>query len=77
MTTSNAQIYEFRVAGHLDDHWSGWLGLTIARHDDGTSTLSGPVADQAQLQGILARLGDIGVTLLALHSCDDHPLGTD
>jgi hypothetical protein len=77
MTTSNAQIYEFRVAGHLDDHWSGWLGLPIARHDDGTSTLRGPVADQAQLHGILARLGDIGVTLLELHSCDDHPLGTD
>ena len=37
--------YEFRVEGHLDDHWSAWLGdLTIARHHDGTSTLTGPVA---------------------------------
>jgi hypothetical protein len=59
--------YEFRVEGHLDDHWSAWLGgFTITRHHDGTSTLAGPVADQAQLHGLLARLRDIGATLLSL-----------
>jgi len=52
MTASSALTYEFRVEGHLDDHWSAWLGeLTITRHHDGTSTLTGPVADQAQLHG--------------------------
>jgi hypothetical protein len=61
--------YEFRVEGHLDDHWSAWLGdLTITRHHDGTSTLTGPVADQAQLHGVLARLRDIGATLLSLNA---------
>lgn len=70
MTTSSAQTYEFRVAGHLDDHWSASLGLPIACHDDGTSTLTGPVADQAQLHGILARLRDIGATLLSLRTFD-------
>lgn len=68
MTTSDAQIYQFRVAGYLDDHWSAWFdNVVIARHDDGTSTLTGPVADQAQLHGILAKLRDIGATLLSLH----------
>ena len=68
MTSSRAVIYEFRVGGHLDDHWSAWLGeLTITRHHDGTSTLTGPVADQAQLHGVLARLRDIGATLLSLN----------
>ena len=61
-----ALTYEFRVVGHLDDHWSAWLGeLTITRHHDGTSTLTGPVADQAQLHGVLVRLRDIGATLLS------------
>ena len=67
MTTGSVLTYEFRVEGHLDDHWSAWLGeLTITRHHDGTSTLAGPVADQAQLHGLLARLRDIGVILLSV-----------
>ncbi len=71
MTTSRALTYEFRVDGHLDDHWSAWLGeLTITRHHDGTSTLTGPVADQAQLHGVLARLRDIGATLLSLNALE-------
>ena len=64
-----AVTYEFRVQGHLDDHWSAWLGeLTITRHHDGTSTLTGPVADQAQLHSLLARLRDIGATLLSVNA---------
>ncbi len=71
MTTSRALTYEFRVEGHLGDHWSAWLGkLTITRHHDGTSTLAGPVADQAQLHGVLARLRDIGATLLSLNALE-------
>jgi hypothetical protein len=67
--------YQFRVEGHLDDHWSAWLGdLTITRHHDGTSTLTGPVADQAQLHGVLARLRDIGATLLSLNALEASPL---
>lgn len=68
---SGASTYELRVDGHLDDHWSAWLGdLSIARHDDGTSTLTGLVADQAQLHGLLSALRDMGVTLLSLRVLD-------
>jgi len=64
--------YEFRVAGHLDDRWSMWFdGLVIVRDDDGTSTLTGAVADQAQLHGILARLRDVGATLLCCRALVD------
>jgi hypothetical protein len=67
----SASTYEVRVDGHLDDHWSDWLGgLAITHHDDGTSTLTGAVADQAQLHGILAALRDVGVTLLSLRTVD-------
>lgn len=69
MTPDDHQTYQLRVVGHLDDRWSNWFGeFTIACDDDGTSTLTGPVADQAQLHGILARLRDIGATLLSLRA---------
>jgi hypothetical protein len=65
------ETYEIRVDAHLDDHWSGWLGgFDLARLDDGTTTLTGRVVDQAQLHGILARIRDLGVTLLMLRTLD-------
>ena len=52
MTTSRALTYEFRIEGHLDDHWSAWLGeLTITRHHDGTSTLTGRLHRRAYQPG--------------------------
>lgn len=69
--TATATTYEFRVDGHLDEHWSGWLGdLTITRHDDGTTALTGCVADQAQLHGTLAAIRDLGVTLLSVRTTE-------
>ena len=68
--------YELRVGGHLDDHWSAWLGdLPLIRSADGTTTITVAVADQAQLHGLLGRLRDIGVVILELRSRD--PTGTD
>jgi RimJ/RimL family protein N-acetyltransferase len=67
-----------RVAGHLDDHWSTVLGdLTLVRLGDGTTLLSGPVVDQAQLHGVLARVRDLGVPLLALHALDGAGVTSD
>jgi hypothetical protein len=61
--------YEFRLEGHLDEHWSVWLGdLSLDHQADGTSTLTMTVADQAQLHGILARFRDMGATLLSLRA---------
>ena len=63
--------YEITVAGHLDEHWSERLaGLRVAHGDDGTTVLAGPVADQAQLYGVLCGLRDIGAVLLGLRSLD-------
>jgi RimJ/RimL family protein N-acetyltransferase len=72
-TTNDAAAYEIRVAGHLDDHWSVMLGdLTLTRCPDGTTTLIGPVVDQAQLHGVLVRVRDLGATLLGVRT----PTGT-
>src|SRR4051812_47163871 len=64
---STQTTYVIKVESHLDDHWSERLGgLFITRNDDGSSTLMGPIADQAQLHGVLAAVRDIGATLLEL-----------
>jgi hypothetical protein len=61
------RCYRFRIDGHLDDHWSARFGdLTLTRESDGTTSLSGPVADQAELHGLLTKVRDLGVTLLSL-----------
>ena len=71
--------YELRIHGHLDRHWSTWFGgLALTCEDDGTTTLRGTVTDQAELHGLLARVRDLGVTLISLTSIDpahdhDHP----
>lgn len=56
--------YEIRVQGHLDRRWSSRLaGLRVTPLSDGETLLAGPVVDQAALQGILARIGDLGLTI--------------
>ena len=63
--------YEIRLQGHLGSHWAGRFdGMTLTPLEDGTTVLRGPVADQAALHGLLRQLGDIGITLLALHQHD-------
>ena len=59
--------YRIRIGGHLDPAWSDWFdGLSVTQHDDGTTVLSGSVADQAALYGLLGRLRDLGATLISV-----------
>jgi hypothetical protein len=63
--------YRLQVDGHLDDHWSPGFGhLTISQNDDGTTSLTGAVADQAELHGVLSKLRDLGVTLISVAVVD-------
>jgi hypothetical protein len=67
--TTTSTTYAIRVDGHLDDHWSAWLGeLDLTRDEDGTTTVTVSVADQAQLHGVLAGLRDIGAVLLEVRT---------
>jgi hypothetical protein len=68
----NAPIYyELRLEGHLDEHWSTWFdGMCLLREDDGTTTLRGVVADQAALHGHLAKVRDLGTTLISVEVID-------
>ena len=63
--------YELRIEGHLAEYWSAWFGgLTLLREDDGTTTLRGAVIDQAQLHGLLAKVRDLGTTLISVRTID-------
>ncbi len=70
--TTAAGCYEVRVAGHLDARWATrFAGLTLTHEDDGTTALRGPVVDQAELHGHLARVRDLGATLVSVTALED------
>jgi hypothetical protein len=59
--------YEIRVQGHLDQHWSEWFNdLAISYDADGNTVLRGPLADEAALHGVLSKVRDLALPLLAV-----------
>jgi len=57
--------YEIRVKGELGPEWSSWFdGFTITTEDDGETILVGQVADQPALHGLLAKIQNLGLTLV-------------
>jgi hypothetical protein len=60
--------YRIQVQGHLTPEWADWFeGLLIQCWADGTTTLSGPVRDQAALQGLLVKVWDLGLSLISVN----------
>lgn len=67
---------EIRIKGRIAEHWSAWFeGLTITHTDQGETTLSGDVIDEAALYGLLAKLRDLGLPLLSVNSTPKGPQG--
>ena len=63
--------YELRIKGHLDIRWADWFdGLSLAHEGDGTTVLRGPVVDQAALHGLLTKVRDLGMPLIAVTQLD-------
>jgi hypothetical protein len=59
--------YEIRVQGHLDQRWSEWFdGLTISYDADDNTVLRGPLVDEAALHGVLIKVRDLALPLLAV-----------
>ena len=63
--------YEIRLKGHLEARWSAWFdGLSLSQESDGTTVIRGPVIDQAALHGLLSKVRDLGLPLIAVTRVD-------
>ncbi|HSB00058.1 MAG TPA: hypothetical protein VLE49_05370, partial [Anaerolineales bacterium] len=66
-------IYQIRIKGHLDRQWAHWFeGLTITLEEDGNTLLTGPVADQAALHGLIKKVRDLGMPLVSVIQVQFH-----
>jgi hypothetical protein len=66
--------YRIHVKGHLGPQWSEWFDrMTVILEADGTTTLSGPIVDQAALHGLLVRVRDLGLELISISQEDPGP----
>jgi hypothetical protein len=60
-------VHQIRIKGHLGREWTDWFeGLTHTALDNGETLLTGPVVDQAALYGLLRKVRDLGMPLLAV-----------
>ncbi|MCB0211511.1 MAG: hypothetical protein KDJ52_19390 [Anaerolineae bacterium] len=63
------QFYQIRLAGHLDRSWFSRFDnmvITYREPDGGETELSGFVADQSALHGLLIKIRDLNLTLIAV-----------
>jgi hypothetical protein len=66
------EFYNIRIESHLAPSWSAMFdGMQIILTPDGETILSGPVADQAALHGLLARIRDLNLILISVNRVDD------
>jgi hypothetical protein len=67
-------ICEIKIKGHLEDRWKDWFeGMDFTYESDGTTTLSGPLPDQAALHSILLKIRDMNLTLISASQHDLNP----
>jgi len=78
---------ELRIEGRLDERWSSWFdGLQLTSEPGDVTVIAGPVADQAALHGLLAKIRDLGLPLISsaawtqpdigVGACDAQPPGS-
>ncbi|MBN1812028.1 MAG: hypothetical protein JXA14_09355 [Anaerolineae bacterium] len=62
---------EIRVKGQIAPQWSGWFaGFAIAHTDQDETILTGDVAEQSALYGLIAKLRDLGLPLVSVESSE-------
>ena len=60
-------VYEIRVEGHLADRWSDWFeGLAIRTDANGETKMTGLLADQAALYGVLTKIHNLNLILISV-----------
>ena len=70
--TTQASYYVIRVQGNLAPRWADWFaGLTMTHTAGGETVLSGKIEDQAALHGVLAKVRDLNLVLIAVNRVED------
>lgn len=60
-------VYQLRVKGHLGAQWGAWFGgMTVMQTPNGETLITGLVADQAALYGLLRKVRDVGLPLISV-----------
>ena len=60
-------VYQITVKGHLDSQWSAWFDNMMISHEaNGEAVLRGSLPDQSALYGVLAKVRNLGLPLLAV-----------
>ena len=68
ISLSRAVTYQIKIQGHLDEYWSEWFDDLIITYDEQDDTiLTGQVADQCALHGLLKKVGDLGLPLISVN----------
>jgi len=61
--------YHIHIKEHLDQHWAAWFdGMALTHAADGGTRLEGALVDQSALYGLISKVRDLGLTLIAVHA---------
>jgi len=65
--------YRIRIHGHLDRHWIACFDKVTATYDPNGETILDCMVDHAALHGLLSRLRDLGIVLIAVNRVEESP----
>jgi len=67
-------MYQIRVKDHIDDEWAEWFApLIIINDPNGEATFTGTVRDQSELHGLIDKVFNLNLTLLAVNRITSLP----
>jgi hypothetical protein len=64
--SSSPAYYEIRIEGVLDSHWAGWFDGLHMHSERSETVITGRLADQSALHGVLAKVRDLGLCLTSV-----------
>ena len=67
------RFYRITVGSRIEQDPTGWFDDLVLTAHQGSTTLTGVVADQSALQGVLARIRDLGLNLVSVDRADPDP----
>ncbi len=67
MKAAKNVTYSFHIKGRLNEEWSTWFDDMSISYSNGETIITGSIADQAALHGVLAKIRDLGLSLIDVH----------